>query len=64
MQTILLTSIIEGVRARKDYGDLDGLKDSLTRLGSIHPIVLSKNQDNTYNLVAGGRRFRSMQQMG
>ena len=61
--TIPFSSIIEGDRARKDYGDLSGLKDSLTRMGSIHPIVLSKT-DLGYVLIAGGRRYRAMKELG
>lgn len=64
--TIPLSSIIEGTRARdtKKYGNLDGLIASLESIGSIQPIVLSKNLDDTFALVAGGRRFRCFQQMG
>lgn len=63
---IPITSIREGTRARntKKYGNLDGLKDSLRRLGTIHPLVLSKNPDETYDLIAGGRRFRALTELG
>lgn len=61
--SIPFTSIIPGKRARKDYGDLTGIKASLERVGSIHPVVLSKNPDNTYSLVAGGRRHRAMSEL-
>lgn len=65
-QTIHISAIREGSRARntKKYGNLDGLKDSLSRLGTIHPLVLSANPDNTYDLIAGGRRFRALSEMG
>jgi DNA modification methylase len=43
-------------RYRKDYGDTSGLRDSLLRLGSIHPIVLAMNGGSPI-LVAGGRRY-------
>lgn len=64
--TILVSSIVEGNRARdqKKYGDLSGLKDSLLALGSIQPIVLSKRPDGCYDLVAGGRRTRAIKEMG
>lgn len=65
--SILLSTIHEGSRARnaKKYGNLDGLVDSLTRLGSLHPLVLSRRLDNTgYDLIAGGRRFKALQKMG
>lgn len=58
------SSVHEGKRARRDYGDLTGLKDSILRLGSIHPIVLSRRADGEFDLVAGGRRFRSFKELG
>lgn len=63
MDSILLTQINEGERYRKEYGDLSGLKDSLSRVGSIHPVVLSRNPDGSFDLVAGGRRFRAFQEL-
>lgn len=62
--TIPLNQINEGNRARKKYGNLEGLKESLKNLGSIHPIVLSQNTKGTYDLVAGGRRFRATKELG
>ncbi len=62
--TILLSQINEGDRARKDYGNIEGLKNSLSTLGSIHPIVLSKDTDASYSLVAGGRRLRAAGELG
>lgn len=64
MDTIPLSAVSVGNRARKDYGDLSGLKNSLSTLGSIHPLVLSKDADGTFSLVAGGRRFRAAQELG
>lgn len=62
-RTIPFYSIIEGTRARKDYGDLKGLMESLKTLGSIHPIVLSQTEAG-YILIAGGRRYRAMKELG
>lgn len=53
---VLTSSITEGDRVRKDYGDLKELADSISINGLIHPIVIDLNN----NLVAGGRRFRAM----
>lgn len=64
MTSIPFSSILEGERARKDYGDLSGLRQSLLTLGSISPLVLFQNRNNTYSLVAGGRRYRCLKQMG
>ena len=48
-----LKEIVLKNRARKEYGDLEELGDSLNRLGQIQPIVL--DEDN--NIKAGGRRY-------
>lgn len=62
--TIPFSSITEGDRARKEYGDLTGLRESIQKVGQIQPIVLSKNSDETFTLVAGGRRYRCMKDLG
>lgn len=64
--SIPFSSIIEGdrIRSKKKYGDLTGLRESLAELGSLHPIVLSRAPDNTYTLIAGGRRYAAMKEMG
>lgn len=72
MTSIPLSSITDDKRRTRDHGDLSGLKDSLSRVGSIHPIVLSKttsdlngNPNNeTFSIVAGGRRFAAMKALG
>lgn len=51
-----VTSINEGSRIRTDYGDVDGLADSIRENGLIHPVVV----DLTHKLIAGGRRFHAM----
>lgn len=61
---IKLTQINEGERYRKNYGDLSYLKESLGRLGSIHPILLSRSSGDKFDLIAGGRRFRAMGELG
>lgn len=60
--SIQLSDIIEGDRARnsKKYGDLGPLADSIRSVGTIQPIVLAKRPDGKYDLVAGGRRYRTM----
>lgn len=63
--TIPLTSIDRSDRARKDYGDLEGLADSIEELGLIQPIVLAKVPfSSAYTLVAGGRRLRALELLG
>lgn len=64
MTSIPLSLCDEGTRARKDYGDLTGLKDSISRLGTLHPPVFSRQPNGTYLLIYGGRRFRSLKELG
>lgn len=49
-------SIQVGDRTRKDYGDLDGLAESIRINGLLHPPVV----DAGGNLVAGGRRLAAI----
>lgn len=64
MNEILVSQINVGERYRQDYGDLEGIKDSLSRLGSIHPIVLSRRIGDRFDLVAGGRRLKCLKELG
>ena len=50
---VKLNDITLGERAREDYGDIDGLGESMSRLGQIQPIVI--DEDNI--IRAGGRRY-------
>lgn len=45
-------------RGRKSYGDLQGLSESIEKLGLLHPIVVEKEGDS-YKLLAGERRLRA-----
>lgn len=65
MTTAPISSIDTSGRARKDFGDLSGLADSLAQLGSISCIVLSRKEDNTgFTLIVGERRLRAAQKNG
>ena len=59
-QTLLLTEITVPDRFRKDYGDLDLLKDSIARYGLIQPVCVNQNRV----LVAGGRRYAAHVELG
>lgn len=63
MQALAFDSIVVPERYRKDYGDTSGLRDSLKRIGSIHPIVLAI-EGNVPTLVAGGRRYACYKELG
>ena len=51
---------------RKSFGEeeLFELRDSIKEYGVIQPIILKRNQDNTYILIAGERRFRAAAMAG
>lgn len=49
-----------GVRMRVDYGDIDDLASSLSRLGQLQPIILDGDGD----LVAGERRLKAAMMLG
>lgn len=49
-----------GARMRVDYGDLDDLASSLSRLGQLQPIILDGDGD----LVAGERRLKAAMMLG
>ncbi len=59
LKNIPITSIEEGDRARKEYGDLTQLIDSIKREGLIHPIAVLSIGESQYKLLAGGRRYRA-----
>lgn len=62
MQTVLIAlSQIKVVdRLRKDFGDIDGLAQSIKDVGLINPLTI----DTKYMLLAGERRFRAVTQLG
>lgn len=55
-----INTIKVGPRIRKDFGDIDELASSLSRLGQLQPIVV----DPENHLLAGGRRLAAAMQLG
>jgi len=55
-----ISDIKIGKRFRKDMGDLEGLKNSISELGLLQPIVIDENN----NLIAGYRRLLAHQELG
>ncbi len=53
-------------RVREDLGDLTGLRDSIARLGIIHPVTVERIEEDKYDfvLIAGERRLRSCLLLG
>jgi DNA modification methylase len=64
METIKLTQINIGDRLREDYGDVEGLAESIYELGLIQPIVLRRDSESAFTLVAGGRRLTAITSLG
>lgn len=59
-QPISIDQIVVGERYRKDLGDLEPLKASITELGLLHPVVI----DGERRLLVGGRRLEACKQLG
>ena len=57
---IKISHIKVGDRFRKDFGDLQGLADSIAELGQLHPIGV----DSNYNLIFGERRIKACELLG
>lgn len=59
--TVNIDDIEVDDRARKDFGDIKELANSIKREGLIHPISVVKQEgkDKPYKLLAGGRRLEA-----
>lgn len=62
---IKIDEIDLGTRARKIYGNIEELKQSITEHGLLQPIVVMKQQESCpYLLIVGGRRVRAYKELG
>jgi site-specific DNA-methyltransferase (adenine-specific)/modification methylase len=53
-----------GWRARADYGDVEGLTDSIKSLGQLQPILVKWNKKKEcYFLIAGNRRLNACKKL-
>jgi ParB family chromosome partitioning protein len=59
-QPVSVSSIVVGDRYRKDLGDLEPLKKSISEIGILHPVVV----DGERRLLVGGRRLEACKQLG
>jgi len=55
--------IVEGERAREEYGDLKALTLSIATHGLIQPLAVEELEEGKYYLLAGGRRYRAMAEL-
>ena len=51
-------------KLRRSLGDLSELKESISRLGLLQPIVVRKEDDSRYEVVSGHRRLESCRELG
>ena len=68
LASVSLLEIDVGDRQRKDFGDLEGLAETIKSNGLIGPIALREKLEPVdgmlYDLVAGGRRFAACMMAG
>lgn len=55
-----INKIVVGDRIRKDFGDIEGLADSIKKLGLLNPLTINRE----YKLLAGERRLRACKSLG
>jgi ParB/RepB/Spo0J family partition protein len=61
---IPIETIVFGERFREEYKNIDDLASSMKREGVIQPLAVRANEDGTYNLLAGGRRYTAALKAG
>lgn len=59
--TMAVDSVKVGERRRKDLGDLTELKESVAKVGLLHPLVLRRSD---LSLIAGERRLAVVKLLG
>lgn len=60
IKNIPIDEIIVEYRRREDFGDIEGLAESIRRFGLFHPLIV----DDKNSLVAGERRLRALRLLG
>jgi len=64
LKEIPLKTITFGERFREDYGDLSDLVASFKKEGVIQPLAVCEQEDGSYLLLAGGRRYMAADKAG
>jgi ParB-like chromosome segregation protein Spo0J/DNA modification methylase len=63
-QTLKLTDLNIPPRARSSYDRIEDLAASIRDRGLIQPVVVNRQSDDTFTLVAGGRRCKAIELLG
>src|SRR6266702_2982398 len=65
-EELSIDDIVVEDRIRKDFGDIDGLSNSIREFGVIQPIVLVRQGNLAMKpaLIAGERRLRALKRLG
>jgi len=59
-ESIKVSQIVVGDRFRKEYKNLKDFAESIKKFGLIHNIVVREADEGMYNLLAGGRRLKTI----
>ena len=57
---VKISDIKIGKRFRKDVGDIENLVQSVSEIGLLHPIVITRH----FDLIAGQRRLEACKKLG
>jgi len=60
VETLDISDIIIGTRARKEIGDLEDLVGSIKESGQLNPVLVNEKHE----LIAGERRIKAMKKLG
>lgn len=63
VEAIPLDQIIEGERAREDYGDISELAETIDKDGLQQPISVIEISPGQYSLISGGRRLTAHREL-
>lgn len=63
VELVRVKDIRTGKRFRKDYRNMNDLKESIKEKGLINPITVKQLKDNKFELMAGGRRLKAIQDL-
>ena len=51
-------------KLRRDLGDIVELRESISTMGLLHPIIVRRDSDSQYEVVSGHRRLASCRELG